>query len=589
MSANHPNAINYPPTQGMSESAPFKTISWAVSQAGAGDTIWVKTGNYDSANDAEAVADGGPNGFNDHLGINIDKKLTLIGYHTTPGDLDQGEGVPSNNQEFDDICQGYPPGNIKLQPTIIGTDRNILPVIVNSVVTVPRRVGVKVTGVTTSYVDVRNFTIRQFSYGAESRDANHTSFQNTLTCETGKIDDTSSRTCWGRGITFNNSPDGSIYNCRVRNCAGIGIDVVVNSDRTTVQNTDVYCDDNQTGAQSATDYYFHILHCEDCVMDYCQALKLPDTSVSPSKLPEASGHGFIIAGWIGDLAGVPCADNEVKNCYVQDCSECFLFLGEEVESNCVTDCHSLRTVPDDSTIHGAIYFANGAKDNYVLRTKLENARSAITFDVWRGRDGNPTFAASGNTIENCVFDQCENAIGFHAFNQYVDDKGTSDPSDDELIGDPNIPAVDNVLRNCTIICRETSATYGGSTDRRALVYCNRANSGTEIENCIVDGFPTDETSLLGVGSTNSSFPYFAANLSMYFNCFYDNTGISYPAQNVTATADPLIDHLTFELDPNSPGGIGCVNAGTAVTETMDFDKSSRVLGGYVDIGAQESQ
>jgi len=76
---------------------------------------------------------------------------------------------------------------------------------------------------------------------------------------------------------------------------------------------------------------------------------------------------------------------------------------------------------------------------------------------------------------------------------------------------------------------------------------------------------------------------------MHHNCFYDNTGISFSSQNIDASVDPLVDHVFYELDNSTPSGLGCINGGVSVAETLDFDRTLRVLGNGVDIGAQEAQ
>ncbi|MCA9213312.1 MAG: hypothetical protein KDB27_09620, partial [Planctomycetales bacterium] len=377
----------------------------ATANALPNDTIRVEVGDY-GLNEVTTPGVPGYSNFTDSSGTeHFDRDgvvlstsyVSVIGYNTSINDLHNGGGVPIDNAKFKEIVdQGVFNGILK-QPTIWGTSRDT-------------GTGFRVNNAAQETL-VMNLTFLDFSYGFSSEgNARYTWIENILTCRTGKDDWPQAQpTCWGGGIIFHSSKTGTIKNCRVRNCAGIGVNITTMSDGTVVKDTDVYCDDNETGDQGATDYYFQIADSNNVEVNNCNALRLN----GPFGYPAHTGHGFLFSGWVDEPAGVTytTTGNEFIGCGTSDVAESFLFIGKRVDANSVIGCYSERTSAlTNETFQASVQFTNGAKNNVVSRSRFDNSRSAIIYNVWEGRGLNPDEAAIDNLVENCIFNQCENAL-----------------------------------------------------------------------------------------------------------------------------------------------------------------------------------
>jgi hypothetical protein len=198
---------------GTPASSPWRHIAYAAGKVAAGDTVFVKAGNYGK----ELIT------FN--TSGTSTAPIVFQGYKSSPGDNP----------------------DLKFQPGM-AFDASVMPLIDGG----NRASGTGMT-VSGSYIAVRNFQIMSFNVGLVTTGHDEL-VENILVRNIGNADVNYS----GVGIKFTNRPKGKncvARNCLVYNSCSEGISVATSG--CLVQNCKVYCDDAST-EKSPTDYYFII-------------------------------------------------------------------------------------------------------------------------------------------------------------------------------------------------------------------------------------------------------------------------------------------------------------------------------------------
>ncbi|MCA9211820.1 MAG: right-handed parallel beta-helix repeat-containing protein [Planctomycetales bacterium] len=539
------------------QDGPFQTIEQAInaaeSNSDSGDIIFVK-----------AVAS-----YDQPLTISEDG-IQLIGYEhsvnetTVWSDLDDGRGVPPNYNEMRGLANGMPV--MHKQPEI----------------NLGNRAAGKAIYVTGANVVIRNFTIHDCLEGVTgagnfAEGTSNMTVENVVGYNFGPLIDDDE----GRGITLSTMKQSWIINCRILNAGGYGVSLTDLAAGSTIVDTDVYCDEGDPGQGEGNgcDYYFVIQDTSSSTIANCYAERRDG---GDGDFPGHLGHGFVLKGVASNAKS-----NTVQECEAFQVNEAFWFLGPKCTENTVTNCYANKTDTSEN-VGGSIFFSNGANKNRARQTRIKNARGGVTFDVDGGVAGQADLM-SENTIENCIFERCENAINFNPHN-----------------GNPATKAKDNVFRNCTFTGRLTPTLYkewppgsGIYEDSRGLFYAHRDNENTTFTNCIFSDFPVrDFESPATVASGKDVYP--TEDEVNFINCCFDQCGDGDPitsegfpeTQQAMDSDQAYIDCILASSSPFIgswvwPSSV-VIDEGIAVPENEDFfGTPPRQNGAAVDVGAIE--
>lgn len=192
------------------------------------------------------------------------------------------------------------------------------------------------------------------------------------------------------------------------------------------------------------------------------------------------------------------------------------------------------------------------------------------------------------SFDNCIFDNCTNAITFAWY------------SDDNINVYTNSGTVQDARQstfvNCTFVAKPNELTH--------FLWMNREGDCT-LTNCIIAGF---NVHFSGYGDSydvpdnddNDSYPQrdftvFSPIQCAFRRCVFSDSISSYNYVNQNAlnfdtciaigsSVQIFASTVSYTLSSeNNP----CVNAGISQQHPLDFDGTTRVLGGSIDIGAQE--
>ena len=216
-----------------------------------GDIVFVEKGDYDVVNDFQAGYNPTNSEDGDSNGIVIDKNnVQFIGYESSAtepsggnpplSDLDSGDGVPDNYEEFYTPTSPDPNVPFERMPQLLGLGRGFQ---LQSAQGDPRIAGITILG---DGVRFRNFRISNFVFGMVLSVADFCEVKNTVVDTLGDIE-TSDYSGWGIYLT-GSKVDAcdwcTVDNCFILNAAAEGIRV--QGKHNTIIRTKVFCDDNSS-------------------------------------------------------------------------------------------------------------------------------------------------------------------------------------------------------------------------------------------------------------------------------------------------------------------------------------------------------
>jgi hypothetical protein len=569
-------AVYYVATYGSNDpscgqkTAPWKTIAYAASRINPGDTVYVKTGTYGLANDQAA------GNYFDSYGITInDSNVQFIGCYDfdNPNTLNNGEGVPPAYGSIYSYETMFP-----IMPIIEGEDRRFN----NGITVAPGR----------GYVTIKNFWIRNYQQGIKFEvDTVYCSIQNVVGLRFGDTQHVYD------GIGFGMYGSGHyINNCIILNSCAEGFSI--HATGCLITNCKAYADDNSTGRKSAMDYYFLLCASGSAIPASgniirncdCERWPVPGTSISPNH----EGHGFLIQAYTS--FSETATNNTIEDCRVKSLGELILLRGKGVFGNRFLRCHSdlTATITNPVGALGCIAISS-SRNNTFSRIWLGNSKSAV-FITGLEEENDPTanWASEYNTFENCIFHNCEKAIDLSWY--HTDNLNVHTDTADGTTQDVRQTS----FFNCTFAANPAKTTY--------FFWSNRQASSNFIVNCIITDFDNYVHGQESEWTQFTSPPYEANDPRVIAGDYYDFT--IYPSPgfsfnnccfwNNHTTFIPAIaagtgnkignpaysNPVLYELSDNSP----CVNSGAPYSFLYpgDYDGTTRVLAGVVDIGAQES-
>lgn len=340
---------------GKTQEAAWRTIRHAVEQAQAGDTVYIKAGNYG----AELMKVG-------HSGTE-DKPIIFEGYREKPGDR------PFPN---------YKPGD---QP-----DPSLMPILTGE------ETG---TGIHLDHkknIQFRNIAITRYGYGLFAMDCERIVLDQVFSTDCYKRDGYS----YGVGFYLIQSPHSIIRDCVVADASGDNI-VALRSHFLLIENCRTY--GTVEDKIQRPDYYIVIGDSSNCVIRNCLAHNL---------YPEnGGGHGIGIKDQASKGRGYPwphSTNNRIVNCIIRNAGES-LYAAHEAHHNEFIDC----TIESDWrtcswTWMQGINLRDGAHHNVFRNCRVEGSRYAVVLhDTVEGPmlgDGTPRPQTTrNNSFINCTF------------------------------------------------------------------------------------------------------------------------------------------------------------------------------------------
>jgi hypothetical protein len=332
---------------GLTEATAWATITYAAgssSPVGAGDTVFVKAGDY---------------GFEQ---VEFDKVGTAAapvvfeGYANVPGDAPALGYVPQQSDVLEDQLDPL------LMPFLGPATRG-------------QGLGFDFTNAS-RYVEVRNFQLKYYQYGIITYNADHITLENITVAAVGDtLDDYS-----GIGIALGyNSGWPGHYNqaidCLVMNAAAEAFTVFGNGN--VLNGCTAVCNQGQDNANTATDYYFIVVGDSNTVSN-CNMERMGELA--------HYGHGFTVKEH-GE-------QNLFTGCTAVNTSDGFCVRHRNVRWNTFVDCEAYG-----STV---ISIRDGASHNTYQGIRSYGAWSGISlFDT--SEDGGAQYAGRHNVVQNCLF------------------------------------------------------------------------------------------------------------------------------------------------------------------------------------------
>ena len=355
---------------GLSVATPWKTISFAATQVLAGDTVFIKAGDYGNENIVMTVDGSAGN------------PISFIGYQNTPGDN------PQNNYVIGSALDA------SIMPTLNGGDRNT---------------GIAINLTSRSYINLQNIQIHDYANGIYAYATTNSIVDNITAITLGDVNASYS----GQGIVFGSFADNNtIKNCLVYNAAAENISVAGNNN--TIDNCKSFSDDNQTSA-SSTDYYI-VAAGNNNLIKNCYAERIGNL--------EHGGHGIGFKEYAQDsliedstsvnMSGSfyfrhsPVFNNTIRNCHVLNSDEGLLMRDgahDNVFENCIIDnaYYAIAFIDAFNEDDGA---PNTAEANVIKNSLITNTRYAvIAFEQFE----RPSDVVN-NRIENCTIDNAQYLI-----------------------------------------------------------------------------------------------------------------------------------------------------------------------------------
>ena len=352
---------------GKTEDSAWRTISYAANKAKAGDTIYIKAGEY--TNEHIIVKNSGTSS----------NPIIFEGYKNTPHDN------PSVNWHYTS------------NSLTLGLDSTEMPLINGENRNRGRAIFIRdKTNIIFRNMQITNYKEGILIYGKNARG---NQIDNIIGENFGKL--TSKYA--GIGILITEGAQyNTIKNSILLNAAAQAF--TINSNNNIITHCKAYGNDNQTGKKSATDYYFIISGNNNKVLN----------SYAERKTGLAHrGHGFSIKRY-GE-------HNLIKNCSTKNISGSFVFRHSKVKNNTFEDITAIGT--GELNTFG-LTFRDGTSNNIVKRYHAQGIKHAVTFRE-TSEDGANTYSGFNNTISDSTFEDIIGSFVIYYAPNHSSGKGTS--------------------------------------------------------------------------------------------------------------------------------------------------------------------
>ena len=346
----------------------WRTVAAAAVRARAGDTVFIKAGNY------------GPENFEIRNSGTDGKPITFEGYCEKPGD-----------RPFPD----YKPGD--------DLDAAVMPVL-DGGGEAPRSIYLRGK----HHIRFRHLGIKRYQdLGILALDCSHVAFENLVATDFYKKEGYT----YAVGIYIIGGEHNSVRDCVVTNGSGNNI-AALHSNYTVIENCRTY--GTVEDRIKRPDYYIVIGDCHDCVIRNCLAHNFHPNN--------GCGHGIGIKDQYKKGAGYRyphSTNNKVIDCRVINSGE-HLYVAHEAHHNEFVNCQALsdwRNV--EQRWHQGLGVREGAHHNTFRNCLVAGVRFGAAFsDSVEGPtrfDGSSIPQTShSNSFENCTF--VDSQVGFEMWN-----------------------------------------------------------------------------------------------------------------------------------------------------------------------------
>jgi len=581
------------------------SLNYAATYAMAGDTVWVKAGNYGAINMSIGHAN-----------------TSYIGYTHVPGDI-SSDAIPDSLTHF--LQNTYD----TIFPTLDGGNR------------ATAGIGVDFVSSNRNNIVLRNFQIRNYQLGISIVGSSNL-VENILAYNFGDVNVFYNGTAIS---TYGNH--NTVRNAFVLNGAAEGINA--KGDSNLITHCKVYCNDTLS-LHGDTDYYIYISAntntnqakynvIENCYIERISRY-LPHLghgghglclTLSYNHAPCSSGGGYCY----DETQKLPIVENNIiRNCTTKNIFESVMLRGDKVRNNLIEDIRSLS--------YGSLNVQNSSRYNTFNRCHIKNTyyyKDPNSSSIYRapGVDlrasyyGDSTaqnildpetnsypwevqLAACYNTFSNCIFENVASGVLFDSYGDYAY------PNHHPLTGQPTDRVnrkriVGNNFINCTFTAQVSDTVTMLPVNRPSFLIAMRGSSNNSFINCIVSGFYNFEGRRFALNTQQYVVDKHGIipTVNSYQNCLFHNnafdaqipyTDTLLPAWNPPITegsnnvvsgyfdhclvANPMfVDDNTndFHLLSSSP----CLDMGMTLSLSDDFDGNTRPCGNNYDIGAYEFQ
>ncbi len=524
---------------GLTQAMPWRTLSYAAgtySPIVAGDTVYIKTGNY-----------GAENVIFKKSGV-LGKPIAFLGYKTTPGDRPALLVTKANPFASFAVTE---------MPTFDGGNRAL---------------GTCFNCENQKFIVIKNFQIQNYANGIIAGSTSQTNAENLTLyninlMSLGDINASYS----GEGILLGNmgtkfSNNDTLINCLVVNASAEGFGV--NGDKNMLKGCQVYCNEN-TNNNASTDYYIIVCGSYNTITS-CYIERAPGLL--------HAGHGIGVksnAEQVVDKGlSLPVITPQYNKFYFNtaiNMGESFYVRHRTCQNNLFYHCKAIGThtgAIDSPEGEGKCMITrDGSSNNTFDGCIAENCNSGIVFDdtVEDGDTGtNPTgHPGNDNKYINCKIYNCYIGVNYSDYSIQSD-------------------AGNNTIAYCTFY------------QTRYLHYAARHCANMKYIGNIYYGCLPINSGGYFKGSTYASDILPNGTNTYFKNCDFINIQGGMPANFIASatgsiSTDPLFinpNALDFHLQLTSP----CKDQGVILsTVSNDFDGLSRPQGGAYDIGAYEYQ
>lgn len=340
---------------GTSEEKAWRTLAFAAKKAKAGDTVWIKAGNY--GNEKVTFANNGSE----------TSPISFIGYKSTPGDVEKlyftySKGLDLDSQEL---------------PLFVGVDRN-------------KNIGFNLGN--RSYIEIKNVQLSNYRYAIDGH-----SGSNNLTLSNVLIKSAGGNISEGYGLRF---LDPKSKNIKISKSIVINATmaaIVVYGDNNSILDCKTYADENDSKLRGGL------------TMDYHVGIMGSNNLVSGHYAEHVgnlihTGHGISLKSY----------DNKTENNLIEDCdiiniNGAIELRHRKVKNNII---RNVRIKGKDSRYSGGVHFRDGTSGNIIERVSIEGLKGnngAFSF-YDSTEDGGTKSAASNNIIRNVWVSNCDLGI-----------------------------------------------------------------------------------------------------------------------------------------------------------------------------------
>ena len=336
---------------GLTEKTAWRTITYAATKAVAGDTVWIKAGDYGT--EYVVVRNSGTQG----------KPILFIGYKNSTGDITS-------------LYFTYSPGkslNSVEMPLLDGKNRG-------------QGTGFNMKG--KSYIHIKNLQITNYKELLGATGSNNSLIERLIAANAGVSDATA--------VNFDGSGNhhNVLRNCIVMNATDRAI--AMGGNNNLVENCKTYADQDDIGSDGRSmDYHVFLTGSNNIIRGHYAE------HVGNLK---HTGHGLVLKG-----NGIPTENNLIEDCDVVNINGSIEFRHRSVKNN---TARNIRIRGINSSAPGGFHFRDGAGFNIVENCTVKNIKGSNgTISFYDSvEDGGTQWAGNDNIIRNCIFENSDLGI-----------------------------------------------------------------------------------------------------------------------------------------------------------------------------------